>query len=119
MGETLETVLGDAREQASVLRYHGHAAQARSVEDVVDRVAGVMRSYLTVLSEKEAMMRSGKGVDFFRARFPEWEARGLAVLDERGRRTYREITVPVRPQLEVARLAGERGESIRGVRRGA
>ena len=119
MNGTLEQVLGDAREQAAILRHHGHAAQARSVEDVVERVAGVMRSYLNVLSESEAMLRSGKGVDYLRSRFAGWEAVGLAFLDERGRRRYREIIVPMRPQLEVARLAGERGGSLKAVRRGA
>lgn len=112
MGMTLEQVLADAREDAAVLRAHGHPVQAKSVEDVVERVAGVMRGFLAILSEKEAMLRSGKGVDFFRGKFAEWESRGLAMLDTRGRRTYREIVVPVRPDLERARLAGERGESL-------
>ena len=119
MTDTLETVLADAREQAAILRHHGHAAQAKSVEGVADKVAASMLPYLTTLFEKEAMLRSGRGVDFFRARFPEWEARGLAMLDARGRRIYRELIVPVRPQNEVARLAGERGESLKAVRRGA
>lgn len=116
---TLEQVLADAREQAAILRHHGHAAQAKSVEDVVERVAGVMRPWLSVLSEKEAMLRSGRGVDYLRSRFAGWEAAGLAFLDERGRRVYRELIVPTRPHREAARLAGERGESLRRARRGA
>lgn len=109
----LEGVLADSREEAAILRSHGHASQATSIEAVCDRVAHAMRPWLTVLSESEAALRSGWSVARLRGRFAEWESRGLAMLDERGRRRYREIIVPVRPQDEAARLAGERGESLR------
>lgn len=109
----LETVLADAREEAAVLRSHGHVGQARSVEVLVERVADAMRAYLTTLSETEAALRSGWSVPRLRARFAEWESRGLAMLDERGRRRYRELIVPVRAQDEAARLAGERGDGLR------
>jgi hypothetical protein len=112
MTDTLEQVIGDAREQAAVLRYHGHAIQAASLEKLCEEVTRVMRPFLAVLSEKEAMLRAGKGVDYFRGQFPGWESRGLAMLDDRGRRTYREIVVPVRAQDDAARLRGERGESL-------
>lgn len=113
MARTLEQVIADSREEAAVLRSHGHGAQATSIEAVCDRVADSMRPWLATLSESEAMLRSGRGVSFFRSRFAEWERQGFAQLDDKGKRRYRECIVPLRPQDEAARLAGERGESLR------
>jgi hypothetical protein len=72
-----------------------------------------MRSYLTTLSESEAQLRSGWSVPRLRAKFAEWESAGFAMLDERGKRRYRECIVPVRAERVTARLAGLRGESLR------
>lgn len=113
-GGDLAVVIADAREEAAVLRSHGHTAQARSIESLAERVAETMRSYLTTLSEKEAELRSGWTANRLRSRFGEWEARGLAMLDERGRRRYRELIVPVRADVDGARLRGLRGEGLTG-----
>lgn len=109
----LETVLADAREDAQGLRRHGHSTQAASIERLVDDVAAAMRSYLHVLSESEAMLRSGWSVARLKAKFPEWEAAKFAMLDARGKRRYREMIVPVREERATARLAGVRGESLK------
>jgi hypothetical protein len=109
----LESVLADARGEAAVLRAHGHTTQAKSIEAVVDAVADVMRGYLTLLSEKEAALRSGWTQTRLRGRFAEWESAGFAVLDARGKRRYRECIVPARTDRSQARLAGERGETLR------
>lgn len=109
----LEQVLADALEDVVSLRRNGHTVQAASIERLVDDVRESMRSYLTTLSESEAQMRSGWTTYRLRSRFSEWEARGLAMLDEKGRRRYREIVVPVRAEDSSARLAGQRGESLR------
>jgi hypothetical protein len=111
--DTLEQVIADAREEAQILRSHGHATQAHSIEALCEKVAGSMRSFLTIMSENEAKLRSGWTTERLRSRFAEWESRGLAMLDAKGRRVYREITVPARTQDDAARLRGERGESIR------
>lgn len=114
MTDTLEQVLADRRGAAAVLRAHGHGSQAKSIEETVDAVALCMRSYLTILSESEAQLRSGWGVAKLKSRFAEWQARGLAMLDERGRRRYREIIVPVLSEIDAARAKGMRGESLAG-----
>jgi hypothetical protein len=109
----LETLIADKREQAAVLRSHGHAAQAKSLEEFADEVAEAMRSYLTLLSDSEAMLRSGWAIGRLRGHFAEWEAAGFATLDAKGKRRYRECIVPVRANRSGARLAGARGESLR------
>ena len=110
----LALILADAREEAQVLRSHGHTSQAKSIETLAERVADSMRSYLTTLSEKEASLRSGWTANRLRSRFAEWSERGLAMLDERGRRRYRELIVPARPETDTARLRGIRGEGLAG-----
>jgi hypothetical protein len=109
----LETVLADAREDAQRLRAHGHSTHATSIERLADDVATTMRGYLTVLTESEAMLRSGWTVARLKAKFAEWEAVGFAVLDGRGKRRYRETIVPVREERAASRLAGIRGESLK------
>lgn len=110
---TLEEVLADAREEASLLSRHGHAAQAQSITSLCDAVTAVMRSYLTWLSEDNARLRSGHGTDYLRARFAQWEADGMARKVGRMRQ-YREVIVPMRQHLSVAREAGRRGERMAG-----
>lgn len=112
----LEQVLADARGEAAVLRSHGHVAQAKSIDTLADRVAASMRAYLNTLSESEAALRSGWTPARLRGRFAEWEASGFAMLGARGKRRYRECIVPVRVDRSAARLAGERGESLKASR---
>lgn len=113
MPQPLELVLADALERASVLRSEGYALQAQAIERVVGEVRDSMAPYLEILSERNAQLRSGFSTERLRGRFPEWEARGLAILDEKGKRTYRAIALPVRVEESTARLAGARGESLR------
>lgn len=109
----LEQVLADARGEAAVLRHNGHTVQAASIERVVDAVAESMAAFLEILSESEAQLRSGWSVERLRGRFAEWEARGLAMLDERGKRRYRAIVLPLSATDLQAKLAGSRGQSLR------
>jgi hypothetical protein len=111
----LEQVLADARGEAAVLRSHGHVAQAKTLELFADRVGTSMRSYLNTLSESEAALRSGWTPTRLRGRFAEWQSSDFAMLDKRGNRRYRECIVPVRTDRSAARLAGERGESLKAV----
>ncbi len=115
MSETpaLDQVLADAAERAQHLRAEGHPVQAASIDRVVTDVRASMRSYLTVLSENEAMLRSGWGVGRLRGKFAEWEALGFAMLDAKGKRRYRECIVPVHADRSAARLAGARGDSLK------
>lgn len=106
----LEDVLADCREDAALLRAHGHKGQPESMERVCDRVAESMRSYLEWLSEAEAHSRSGRAIDWLRGRFADWEAIGMA--ERRGRaRYYRAVIVPRRANLEAARADARREAS--------
>jgi hypothetical protein len=111
--KALELVLADALERATLLRSEGHGPQAASIERVCAEVRESMASFLEILSESEAQLRSSWTVDRLRGRFPEWEARGLAMLDERGKRRYRAIVLPARAEEAAAKLAGLRGEQLR------
>jgi hypothetical protein len=99
---TLEQVLTDLRGDAARLRYHGHRAQADSMEALADRVATVMQPYLDWLTEAEARARSGRSEHWLRARFGEWAQAGLAEFRGR-RRYYRRLIVPRRANLEAVR----------------
>jgi hypothetical protein len=106
-GVRLEETLADWRGQAAVLRHNGHKLQAESIEAVCADVAVCLRDYLDCLEEAEAHSRSGRSIEWFRSRFADWEAQGLA--ERRGkRRFYRRIIVPRRPNLEAARAQAER-----------
>jgi hypothetical protein len=109
VSETLDEVIAEGRGEASVLASHGHHGQAKTLELFVERVVAAARPYLTWLSDAEAKLRSGKSVDWLRARFPAWEAAGLAKTVGRTR-YYRELVIPVRAHEDEARELGRRGE---------
>lgn len=108
----LEQVLADARGEAQLLRTHGHAAQADSIERLCEAVAESMRDYLDWLTEDEAQLHSGRGAEWLRHRFAEWEALGMAKREHQGRsqrRRYRLCIVPRRANTAAAYEAGRRG----------
>lgn len=104
---SLEQVLADHRGEAAVLRANGHKLQAESIERVCDDVARSQRDYLDWMEEGEAISRSGKSAEWFRSRFPDWEAQNLAEWRHK-KRYYRRIVVPRRANLEAARAQAER-----------
>ena len=107
MSESLDQVLTDAKEQAAILRFHGHHDQAKALETLVSRVASSAAEYLAWLTEPEAILYSGRTVEWLRGRFSGWEARGLARYEHR-RRHYRRIILEHRGNADAARAAGER-----------
>jgi hypothetical protein len=108
----LTQVLTDARGEAAVLRSHGHVLQAESIEKLVEAVAKSMEDYLTLLTETEAMLFTGRKQPYLRDRFWEWQRRGLAVWDEQHhRRLYRRLALEHRGNAEAARQAGR--EAVR------
>lgn len=104
---TLEQVIADAREEAQVLRANGHAHQAASVERVCDQVAAAASLFLEWVPERAATIRSGRGVDYYRTRFPQWEQDGLAKLEGRAR-WYRGVVVPRRVLASIVRAEAAR-----------
>lgn len=108
---TAEQVLADWRGQAAVLRKRGHVHDAELLEQCAEEISNTepVRSALEWLSEGDARLKSGYGVEYFRSRFTAWRSAGLAELRGR-RRFYRGIIVPQREHPSVARAAGFRGE---------
>jgi len=105
---SLEQVLADWREEAAILRRAGHGNDAEVRERMARQVADAAAEYLEWIGEADAMARSGRGVEFFRVRFPGWERDGHA--RKKGRkREYRTLIVPRRAIPGVAYEAGRRG----------
>ena len=114
MSETTapETVLADWRGSAAVLRSRGHAHDAQILDQCADEMQAALGAYIVWISEPDAMLKSGRGVDYFRSRFPDWNAAGMAELRNGRRRWYRSLVVPQRTHASVARLAGLRGDAV-------
>ena len=108
----IEQVIADTRERANALRIEGHPVQAASVDRAVTEITHCLSEYLDILTESEAMLYTGRKADYLRARFAAWEARGLAMWDERGRgRRYRRCALEHRGNADAARAAGMRAAS--------
>lgn len=103
---TIEDVIADFTEEVAVLERAGHPTIAKNIERVLAGVKEVLPEFLTWYSESEAQLRSNHGVDYFRSRFTEWEARGLAKLVGR-RRLYRGVVVRQRMLSSIVRAAAE------------
>lgn len=108
---TPEQVIADWREHAKVLRMRGHAHDGDMLEKCADEITESMQPLLAWISEPDALLKSGRGVEYFRSRFPEWASQALPLAELRGRqRWYRSIIVPQRAHASIARRAGLRGE---------
>lgn len=101
----LETVLADWRSDAQVLRRQGHEREAEQIERLCADVAREAEEYLRWLPEDDALIRSGRGRDWLRRQFAEWERQGHARRDGR-RRYYRMLLIPQRADTLSAREAG-------------
>jgi hypothetical protein len=107
---SLEQVLADFREEATVLKANGHGAQADTLIRCLDAVKGGAEEYLTWLSEAEASLKSGRSKVWHRGQFANLEAQGLARWHSK-RRYYRACAIPRRANQEAARMAGRRAAS--------
>ncbi|MBA3854646.1 MAG: hypothetical protein C0503_09530 [Gemmatimonas sp.] len=106
----LEVVIGDFREEAAALRRNGHTLQAISLERCLDEVSVAARDFLDWISEGEAMLRSGRGLDYLRARRATWEEDGLA--KKVGRRWwYRRCVIERRKFTSITRAEARQGKS--------
>lgn len=92
---SLEQVLADWREEAAILRRAGHPTEADLREKMARQVGDAAAEYLEWITEEDAMARSGRGIEFFRTRFPGWERDGHAKKQGR-KRHYRMLIVPRR-----------------------
>lgn len=107
--KTPEAVLTDWLGDAQVLRGRGHVRDAELLDRCAEEMKHALAPFLAWMSEADAMLRSGRGVEFFRSRFAGWQSQGLS--EQRGRhRWYRAAVVPLRAHPSAARAAGLRGE---------
>ena len=93
MTSDLATVLERAHADAATLRRHGDVRLADSIELLCAQVAEAADDWLSWLSEQQAIDRSAKAHDYFRARRTQWELDGLARREGR-RWYYRRCIVP-------------------------
>ena len=59
MSQTLEQVIADARQEATILKRGGHVGQATYLDALLDSIRESAEDYLTWLSEADAMLKSG------------------------------------------------------------
>ena len=106
----LEVVIADLREEATILRTNGHAAQASTLTRALDEVVLSAREFLEWISEGEAKLRSGRGDDYFRARRETWAEDGLA---EKRKKVwyYRRCAIERRKLTSITRAEARRGRS--------
>ena len=104
----LTQVLADALEEAAVLRRNGHRDQATTLELFVERVKQAAGAHVRWLTESEAILRSGRSVEYLRARFDGYEEQGFARRDGR-RRQYLECAIERRV---IASLEHARGREV-------
>lgn len=112
--KTLEQVLADALGELPVLRKHGQGGIADAIERLCAEVADATEDYRHWLSERDAILKSGKKAPWLRNHFPAWERQGLARWDPNDKRArqYRELIIPARTN--VAALRADARSAARG-----
>ena len=107
--DRLADLLGEAMNQAAILRLHGQPGQATTLETFRNQVSEALADWLDWLTEEEAMTRSGKGVTWLRSRFGEWASVGLGKWSgkgQRAKRVYCRGVVPQRANVDAAYREG-------------
>jgi hypothetical protein len=114
----LSTLADRLRADAATFELWGFSQQARQLGAIAGRIElEASASLQHWITEAEAVKRSGRGVDYFRSRFPALETHGLA---RRGKgREYREVVAvcanPGYQQLESLRRATAEDRSRRRI----
>lgn len=91
---------------AEAHRVTGHHQAAELIETMCAWFASATENYRRWLSERDALLRSGRGKKWLRSQFPAWEAMGLAKREGK-ERLYRMVAVPTRGPLQSAFEAGQ------------
>jgi hypothetical protein len=110
----LEQVLADWRERATGARRVRDERVADLLDELCNDIAEATEDYRKWLSESDAMIRSGKGRYWLRARFGEWAHNDLARWSPKNAkaREYRALIVPQRTNM--AALAADARRAARG-----
>jgi hypothetical protein len=106
----LETVLADWRERASGARRLRDERVAELLDEFCADVADATEDYRKWLPESDAMIRSGKGKYWLRARFGEWAQAGNARWSPKNARAreYRAMVLPQRTDLAALHADAQR-----------
>lgn len=108
--KTLETLIADWREQASSCRRVKDERIAEVIEQIIDDMARGAEPFMTWIPESDAIIRSGHGTEWFRARYAMWERQGLARVSPTNKRhrQYLLCIVPVAVNLDAVRADARR-----------
>lgn len=115
----IELVLADWRERATSCRRVKDERVADIIDEICQEFADATEDYRRWLSEGDAMIRSGKGRYWLRARFGDWARNDLARWSPKNARAreYRALIVPQRT--DVAALRADAKRAARGEQEGA
>lgn len=108
--DSLEQILADTREEAAILEQNHAAFSVARLRTLLDDITDAASEFLTWVSEKEAMIRSGHKEPWFRKRFPEWHRQGHARFNAKRprERQYRLLVVPLDHDMESVRADARR-----------
>jgi len=108
--DSVDTALADARALVTNLRRYAQRQLADELEEIVQRLDRTTHDYRLFVPERDAMVRSGKSAEWFKARFPEWQRQGNARANPTNprERQYRLCVVPVVADVEGARASARR-----------
>lgn len=101
----LATMFGDAEEEAAILDANKATFATSRVRELLREFRAAAADYITWISEREAMIRSGHKEPWLRKQFPTWERMGHAKLNDRGQRLYLRLIVPLRSDDATIRAA--------------
>lgn len=94
----LAHILAKRLDEAEVLERHGGAFSVQQIREFIAEIQTAGPEFITWLSEKEAMIRSGWSKPRLMTQFAQWEEQGYARKNpERPKeRQYLAVVVPVR-----------------------
>lgn len=94
----LASILAKRLDEADVLEKHGGAFSVDQIRAFIDEIKTAGPDFITWLSEKEAMIRSGWSKPRLMSHFAQWQEQGYARHnpDRSKERQYLAVIVPVR-----------------------
>ena len=108
--DSVDAALADARELITDMRRFAHSELASDLEQIVQRVDRMTHDYRIFVSERDAMVRADKSMQWFKRRFEYWRRERNArynPLNPRERQ-YRLCVVPVAADVARARADARR-----------
>lgn len=113
----LKDMFADAEEEAAMLDANEAKFSPSRVREMLREFRAASDDYITWITEREAMIRSGHKEPWFRKQFQIWQQMKHAKVNDRGQRMYRRLIVPLRRDegasvAEARRLAQETAQGM-------